>query len=52
MIYPIEKREWLCTDDSPLNNGWGYNNPDPKDEEEEYDEDYNEEDIDDDGEDL
>jgi len=34
----IDPREWSCTDDSPLNNGWGYNYPDERDEPEDIDE--------------
>lgn len=31
----IDPREWTCTDDSPFNNGWGYNQPDEREEPEE-----------------
>jgi len=27
-----DPREFSCMDDSPENNGWGYNQPDPREE--------------------
>jgi len=36
-ITNMEPREWTCTDDSPLNNGWGYNQREPEEEPEEED---------------
>jgi hypothetical protein len=35
MIDPKEPLEFSCMDDSPFNNGWGYNAPEPIEEEEE-----------------
>jgi hypothetical protein len=28
-----DPREFSCMDDSPFNNGWGYNYPEPREEE-------------------
>ena len=35
---PKEPREFSCFDDSPFNNGWGYNSPEPREEEDIEDE--------------
>ena len=33
----FDPREFSCMDDSPFNNGWGYNSPEPREEEPEED---------------
>jgi hypothetical protein len=42
MIPELDPKEFSCMDDSPFNNGWGYNAPEPREEEEECIDDENE----------